>query len=779
MWSGDCDTAVAGGLSILTSPDLYAGLSRGQFLSKTGSCKTFDNAADGYCRGDSIGTVILKRLDDAIADKDNIFGVILAAGTNHSADAISITHPHAQTQEHLYHKVLEQAGIRPFDVNVVEMHGTGTQAGDGAEIESISNILAPEVGGRNVDNSLYIGSVKANVGHGEAASGVTALIKALLMFQKCLIPPHVGIKGEINQTFPDLERRNIRIARSSTPFTASKNKKRRLLINNFSAAGGNTALLLEDYVSSEDLIPDARHAHVVVVSAKSRYSLTKNIEHLLSYLDNTLQVSLPSLSYTTTARRLQHDLRIAAIGTNLIEIKESLRSALTEAGAAGPPKFSKIAFAFTGQGAYYVSLGRDLYNTSSHFKSSLRQFDGLSRSHGFPSFLSSFESVPENVQASSPTHIQLLLVCVQMALCSLWASLGIIPTTVIGHSLGEYAALHAASILSASDVIFLVGHRARFLEKICKSGSHGMLAVHAPISAIQTFLKEKTWKLELSCINGPHDIVLSGEIYEIELAQADLVGSGHKCTMLDVPYAFHSSQVDDILEPFEKLSRSVNFHKPTIPIISPLLGTIIEQAHIVNPEYLSKHARNPVHFHLALQNAQQRGLIDGFTGWIEIGPHPVCLGMIRSASKPSLLVATLRRNENAWQTLANSVKELYAHGLNIDWAEYHRDFSRSHQLLSLPSYVFEENNYWIEYNNSWTLTKGEFTTRNLSKTSASFSTTTLQRIVSEEIHEKKASVVFESDFHEASLHAAVTGHLVNDTGLCPSVCILRAKTHSC
>ena len=154
--------AVAGGLSILTSPDLYAGLSRGQFLSKTGSCKTFDDAADGYCRGDSIGTVVIKRLDDAISDRDNILGVILGAATNHSANAISITHPHAQTQEHLYRKVLAQGGVDALDIDYVEMHGTGTQAGDGAEMQSISGVFAPESGGRSSDNPLYVGSVKAS-----------------------------------------------------------------------------------------------------------------------------------------------------------------------------------------------------------------------------------------------------------------------------------------------------------------------------------------------------------------------------------------------------------------------------------------------------------------------------------------------------------------------------------------------------------------------------------------------------------------------------------------
>lgn len=172
LWQGDCDTAVAGGLNVLTNPDIFAGLSRGQFLSKTGNCKTFDDQADGYCRGDGVGTVILKRLEDAEADKDPILAVILGTGTNHSAEAVSITHPHAGAQEYLFKKVLSEASLDPHDVSYVEMHGTGTQAGDGIEMKSVLGAFAPENRKRRPDQPLYLGSVKSNVGHGEVSPQV-------------------------------------------------------------------------------------------------------------------------------------------------------------------------------------------------------------------------------------------------------------------------------------------------------------------------------------------------------------------------------------------------------------------------------------------------------------------------------------------------------------------------------------------------------------------------------------------------------------------------------
>lgn len=247
LWAGDCDTAIVGGLSCMTNSDIFAGLSRGQFLSKNGPCATFDNDADGYCRADACATVIVKRLEDAVSDKDNILGVILGTQTNHSADAVSITHPHGGTQEILYKSILDKAGIDPLDVDYVEMHGTGTQAGDGTEMLSVTNVFAPTNRLRSQEQSLYLGAVKANIGHGEAASGVTALIKCLLMFQHNTIPPHVGIKKSINQGFPkDLGARNVNIAFHKTPFRGRAGHPRRIFVNNFSAAGGNTGLLIED-----------------------------------------------------------------------------------------------------------------------------------------------------------------------------------------------------------------------------------------------------------------------------------------------------------------------------------------------------------------------------------------------------------------------------------------------------------------------------------------------------------------------------------------------------
>lgn len=399
----------------------------------------------------------------------------------------------------------------------------------------------------------------------------------------------------------------------------------------------------------------------------------------------------------------------------------------------------------------------------------MKLYDAFSQSHGFPSILPLIEQPPADAQHISPVNLQIFLVCIQMALTSLWASWGITPDSVVGHSLGEYAALNAAGVISASDTIFLVGHRARLLQEKCDSGTHIMLAIRGSAPSIKTLIQDNGWKLEVACINGPSDVVLSGESGEVDLAHARLTQLGHKCTRLNVPFAFHSSQIEAILSPFEAVGQSVTFHQPRIPIISPLIGDIIAKDEIISPGYLCRHARETVDFEAAIKSASNHGLIDENTGWLEIGPHPICLRMINTVSTSKFSGASARRDEPAWKTLAATVKQLYNHGADLDWTEYHRDQIQSVELLDLPTYGFENKNYWIDYRNQWSLIKGRPDGEEAVNDHPRFSTTSLQRIVSEEFDDDKATVVFESDFADEALHSAVVGHLVNDSGLCPSV----------
>ena len=770
LWAGDCDTALAGGLNVMTNPDIFCGLSRGQFLSKTGNCQTWDNDADGYCRGDGVGTVILKRLEDAEADKDNILGVIMASATNHSAEAVSITHPHAGAQELLYKKILASAGVDPHDVSYIEMHGTGTQAGDGTEMRSVTNVFAPSHRQRRPDQTLHLGAVKSNIGHGEAASGMSALIKVLLMMERNAIPPHCGIKKTINQTFPkDLKDRNVHIPFEKTPWLRKNGQKRRVFLNNFSAAGGNTGLLMED---APLIIPaansDPRSTHIVTISGRSQSSLRKNTARLIDFIDKNPSTAVPSLSYTTTARRIHHNYRVSVAASDLNKVKDSLMVSLEKDVVPVSPVKPRVAFVFTGQGSHYSALGKDLFEESCQFRADILQFDKISQGQGFPSFQPLIDGSVTDVQSLPPLVTQLGLTCIQMALAQLWISWGVVPTAVMGHSLGEYAALNVAGVLSVSDTIYLVGQRARRLQDKCAAGTHAMLAVKGSVTSIEPVVEGKNF--EIACINGPNETVISGSDGEISLLSEDLSSRGLKNTKLRVPYAFHSSQVDPILDEFEEVAGGVNFNAPSIPVISPLLGEVIQGHGSVTPVYLRRHARETVNFLGGIEAG--RAVFINKTIWVEIGPHPVCLGMITATLEASHVISapSLRRSDNAWKVVANSLCTLHTAGLSINWNEYHRGFPAAQQLLRLPTYAFDLKNYWLQYTNNWTLTKGDLNVDvSVSESKPKLSTTTVQKIIEEDIRTTEATVIVQSDLSEPNLLAAIKGHLVNGTGLCPSV----------
>ncbi len=771
LWAGDCDTAVAGGLNVMTNSDIFAGLSRGQFLSKTGNCQTYDNDADGYCRGDGIGTVIIKRLEDAEADNDRILGVILETVTNHSANAVSITHPHAPTQEDLFKKVMDDAGVDPHDVSYVEMHGTGTQAGDGTEMKSVTNVFAPPSRKGTRTQPLHLGTVKSNIGHGEAVSGVTAMIKCLLMMQKNIIPPHCGIKKTINQGFPqDLMARNVHIAFKPTPLISRDGSPRKIFVNNFSAAGGNTALLLEDAPARLPSREDPRSDWVVSVCAKSKSALRNNTKRLIQYIDNNPQLRIADLSYTTTARRIQHNYRIAFSCDSVAKAREMLLSKVDANIDPVSTVQPSVALVYTGQGSHYTALGKKLFETSSQFRADILNFNSIACAQGFHPFLSLLEGDFE-AKDLSPVVVQVGLCSIQMALTSLWASWGLKPAVVMGHSLGEYAALNAAGVLSASDTIYLVGERAKLLEEKCLAGSHAMIATKASAQTVMDIIRAIP-EVEIACVNGPQETVLSGRVSDIDRAIDKLAAQGVKCTKLNVPYAFHSSQVDAILADFESIASQVTMEKPSVPVISPLLAGVLSEEDSIDAKYLCRHAREAVNFSGALAAAQQFGLVNVETVWVEIGPHPVCLSFVKSELGQNITaVPSLRKDAVPYKTTATSLAALHTAGLVIDWNEYHRDFLDCVQMLDLPTYAFDNKTYWIQYTGDWNLTKGQ-AVGNLAilpeAVTPSISTTSVQKVISESAEKDRASMVIESDISRPDLYAAISGHSVNGTALCPS-----------
>ena len=765
--SGECDTAVSGGGNIISASDMFAGLSRGGFLSPTGSCKTWDSDADGYCRADGVGIVILKRLEDAILDHDNIHAVIKGISTNHSAKAISITHPHRETQERLLKKVLQEARLSPRDIDYVEMHGTGTQAGDIAESTAIANVFAD---GQTRDKPLFIGTVKPNLGHGEAASGVTSVIKAVMMFRKSMIPPHVGIKHRINGRLPPFPELNIEIPMEKTPFIAksSKDSRRKILVNNFNATGGNTSLILED--SPKRLLKgkDPRSSHIVVVSAQSFDSFRQNLERLAIHLQAADEIKLADLSYTTTARRMHHSIRRAYVSSSTLEllkqIEEDLRITVQPSKTIGSPSF---VFAFSGQGSQYLGMGKQLFESSSTFREKILDLNTICHSLGLPCFLKGLMG-----EDWDPVQSQLALVAVEVSLAFLWQSWGIKPNLVIGHSLGEYAALCVSGVLSITDMLFLVGKRASLLQAMCEMGSYGMLAIGLSKESLQGIIMDLQFQsCEIACLNGPTSNVVSGTAQDIEKLNSHLRALNIQASRLQVPYAFHSPQVDPILGDYEEIARQVHFGKPQIPFFSTLLGATVVSEDVVCANYLVRQTREPVDFLNALKRCQELEVIGANSIWTEIGPGRTSLAMVQSTLDvcSDHLQQSIGREEENWKTISASLATAYNSGANVNWSEFHREYEDALTLLDLPTYAFDLKSHWIPYEGDWALRKGSNSTGLISPLPhASLHSTTIHRVESESFTEDRISVVFVTDLIEPALRKLIFGHLVNNHGLCPS-----------
>ncbi|PHH79911.1 hypothetical protein CDD80_3498 [Ophiocordyceps camponoti-rufipedis] len=783
---GECDTAVAGGTNILTNPDIFTGLDRGHFLAQTGNCNTFDDAASGYCRAEAVGSVILKRMEDAVADEDPIFGVIVGANTNHCGQTDSITRPHEGDQVSVFNRVLRYQNVDPNDIGYVEMHGTGTQAGDATEMRSVMSVFLPDRR-RTEQQPLYLGSAKANVGHSESASGVVSMIKVLLMMKNNMIPPHVGIKGVINRNYPkDMAERNIRIAFEPTAWPRlADGKTRKVFLNNFSAAGGNTAILIEDApplpsTSSSDVV-DQRGSYLVSVTAKTAKALENNIRSMVAFLEENPDTSLASLAYTTTARRMHHNFRVACSGDSVSSLVKELNLRVSSGGfksIPAPAKLPNVVFVFTGQGTLYTSLGRELFDTLPSFRDDVVQFNRLAVQQGFPEFLSLVDGSASSLEGVDTCTSHLVLVCIQMALTRLWNAWNIKPSMVVGHSLGEYAALYAAGVISASDAIFLVGSRASLLAQSCTPGTHAMLAVKSAIDAVRPLLEGSG--CEVTCINQPAGTVVGGQKDKIESLAAKLRNNGLETVLLDIPFSFHTSQVEPILEAFAEAARGVRFSKPQVPILSPLLGRVIGTDETLDGDYLVRACRGVVNFQGVLEEAKASSVVNDSTIWLELGSHPACSGMIKSTlGAGSTALPSLRKSVSPWKSLVSALESLYVRGLVVDWNNFHRGFEGSHQVVQLPRYSWDLKNHWIQYKNDWLLTKGEGVAPVSSQQQKAivaaapepvyrYVSPSVQRVLEEKHGATQSTILGESDICDPRLMPVLQGHIVNGVALCPS-----------
>ncbi|KAF8891957.1 polyketide synthase [Gymnopilus junonius] len=702
LMNRDCQTALAGGVNVITSPDMFIGLDRGHFLSPSGQCKSFDASADGYARGEGCGIFVLKRLSDALAENDQIMGIIRGIEVNQSGKASSITHPHSSTQKALFKQLLMQSDIDPNSVSVVEAHGTGTQVGDINEMESIRSVLAAD---RKPNNPLYVTSIKANIGHLEAASGSASLAKVLMMFKHQIIPQQISFQA-LNPRIAPLTLDNTIISTRNVAWVLPlESDKRVALINNFGAAGSNAALLVEEFIAQDTsaaAITAATTSYVFGLSAKDESSLEELRSQYRAWLQSPISqnLSLLHIAYTATARRQLYPYRLAVSCGNLQQLISRLDTTPV-VNAKGDQ--NDVVFVFSGQGYQYHGMAASLYATSSTFKKYINECDSILVAHGFFGIRSIISGSADGAAPFKEEVLQSATFSLQCALAEVWISWGVQPSAVVGHSLGEYAALVIAGVLSLKDGLLVVATRARLMFQRCPPMTTGMVAVSAEPAKLEAILasNQRFSNVSISCFNSPRHCTLSGPLRDLDELTTHLEEDFNlRVTRIQVPYGYHSPAMLSIVDELVGLGEKTRTHPNRIPFISTVLGRVImpgDQS-FVSHDYFARQCIEPVKFTEAIESYLSNPASSGSTTWLEISSHPSTLPMLGSFTVLSnpVILSSLRMHEDSWISLSKTLTSFYLGCYSIDWRCVFSDIGPA-KCASLPVYPFSTQAFLVPF----------------------------------------------------------------------------------
>ena len=684
----ECPVALCGGVNLITGIHNYLDLAKAGFLSPSGQCKPFDGAADGYCRSEGVGLIVLKRLNQALLDQDQILGVIPGASTNQGGLSPSLTVPHSAAQVKLYQNILHQAGMRPEQVTYCEAHGTGTQAGDPLEVASVREVF----GSPERQDHIHLGSIKGNMGHCETAAGVAGLLKALVMVNKAAIPPLANHKS-LNPKIPALGPDKLAIASSLEDWKASP---RAALVNSYGAAGSNSAVLVCQAPDSEKQprgwSPPLDFAYPVILSASSKASLVANAEKIAAFLESAgSKCTIADVAFTLAERRKRHQIQFVSMESSMQGLVKSLRSIQNPSDAPQP---KKVVLTFSGQSRQSVALNKTLYESFPLFRHHLDACNELLQQGGFASCIPAiFDKEPvENVVA-----LQCGMFAVQYACAMSWIDSGLEVDAVVGHSFGELTALAVSGILSLQDAVKLVATRAVLMQS--KWGTHRgtMLLVGATTEVVQKIIASGQ-DVEIACHNAPTTQIVVGTesaISKVEdLVKQESEYSGIKLQRLDVTHGFHSQFTEPLLQDLSEVAHSLAFKAPSIHLESCTL----EELHHVGPERIAQHTREPVFFHHAVRRLEQRL---GSCVWLEAGFDSPIASMTKRAvevpEKHSFQDMKTPSGTNPAIMLPTITTKLWQEGASSSFWGFRPLHETKVKQVWLPPYQFERSYHWMAY----------------------------------------------------------------------------------
>ncbi|MGY3248909.1 acyl transferase domain-containing protein/acyl carrier protein [Streptomyces sp. TE4109] len=690
----ETDLALAGGVLLHMAPQYTIAETKGGFLSPDGRSRAFDATANGYVRAEGVGLVALKRLDDALRDGDPIHAVILGAGVNQDGRTNGITVPNADAQVSLIRRVCGEAGITPGDLQYVEAHGTSTPVGDPIEANALSRALAE---GRRPDAPCYVGSVKTNIGHTEAAAGIAGLIKTVLCLKHRLIPPHINLE-QLNSAI-DQGASPYRIPTEPTRWPAHEGPAR-AGVNSFGFGGTNAHVVLEQAPdrSASPVPPGEQAWNVLPLTARTPEALPEVAAGIRGELAGTNgpEVSLPDLGYTLAHRRQHLESRLSVVYSSRAGLDEALDAFLRGEPHPGvvhgrqlEAEQRGLVWVFTGMGPQWWGMGRQLLDTDEVFRDAVTRCDQAIRSIAGWSLIEEMKADEAGSRMGETWLAQPANFAVQVGLAAMWRHYGVRPDAVVGHSTGEVAAFYEAGVYSLEDAVKVVMHRSRLQQKLTGTGT--MLAVSLPEDEAQARVAAFGDRVSVAAVNSPSAVTLAGD----RDALAELADQLHaeqifaKFLAVQVPY--HSAGMEAIKD---ELLASLDDLAPRAATVPLYLTGQEGTAHgsELDASYWWKNVRHRVRF----RSAVDRLAADGYGLFLEIGPHPVlghsireCLGD-RGAAVRTL--PSIRRQENEPERFAASLAELHNLGVSIDWDTLHP----AGTPVVLPRYPWRRDRYWTE-----------------------------------------------------------------------------------
>ncbi|NJR39158.1 MAG: type I polyketide synthase, partial [Leptolyngbyaceae cyanobacterium CSU_1_4] len=675
----ECDMALAGGVAIDASGQTGYLYQEDGVMSPDGYCRTFDAEAKGTVFGDGVGIVVLKRLSVAIADQDYIYAIIKGSAINNDgSQKVGLTAPSVTGQAAVIAAALAKAKVEPDTIQYVEAHGTGTALGDPIEIAALTKVFRSHTARKQF---CAIGSVKTNIGHLDAAAGITGFIKTALALKHQQIPPSLNFQTS-----------NPQIDFANSPFFVnthisnwqSQVAPRRAAVSSFGMGGTNAHAILEEFPASPSKLSSSWE--LLLLSAKTPTALSTSINNLHQHLQEHSDLAIADVAYTLQIGRQPFDYRAMIVVQDSLTAVQSLSKLKVDdlqPIAATPPA---IAFLFPGQGSQYSQMGRELYETEPTFQAEIDrcceflqpilQLDLRDRLYH-----SAADALTQTAIA------QPALFTLEYALAKLWISWGIYPEAMIGHSIGEYVAACLAGVLTLEDALRLVAIRGKLMQS-CAAGA--MLSIALPADQVKTLLENN---LTLAAVNAPKLCVVSGSHAAIETLEQQLTLKGILSRRLQTSHAFHSPQMEPIVADFISQVQQVKLSPPKLPFISNVTGTWITPTQATDPIYWGQQLRQTVQFASGLDTLLQKpNLI-----LLEVGAGRTLSTFAKQTIASIPIFHSLRHPQEQTPDRAimlNTLGNLWLAGVEVDWKGFHATEKR--QRVPLPTYPFEHQRYWVD-----------------------------------------------------------------------------------